>query len=54
MEVVVEIENEPADAEMETEVEEASDDDLQIVDDIRNWIICKDLGEKSIKLKPDM
>ena len=44
----MEIENEPADAEMETEVEEASDDDLQIVDDIRNCIICKDLGEKSI------
>ena len=45
----IEGENEAVDSQMETEiVEEASDVDLQIVDDVRKCIICMDVCEKQI------
>ena len=45
----IEGENEAVDSQMEKEVvEEASDVYLQIVDDVRKCIICKDLCEKQI------
>ena len=46
----VEDENEPFVALMETEVVEASDDNLQIVDDVRKYKICKNLCERPITI----